>query len=200
MSLNSIRVAPSAPRTEEQRELPMGLLELDWYLVHARPRQEAVAAEHLERQGYAVYLPRLKLPRMRRARWHELIEPLFPRYLFAGVRPAEQCIHPIRSTRGVAALVRSGEQYTPVSRGLLDALRARADGEGFHQLSADGLVPGEKVRIVAGPFAGLEAVFEARQGTDRVRVLLEIIGATTAATIPAGLVVPLRATRASAGR
>lgn len=177
----------------------MSVVELDWYLVHSRPRQEAVAAEHLERQGYAVYLPRLKLPRLRRARWYDLVEPLFPRYLFAGVRPAEQCLHPIRSTRGVAALVRSGERYAPVSRSLLDALRARADEQGLHQLFADSLEPGEKVRIVAGPFAGLEAVFQAHQGADRVRVLLDIVGATTSAMIPTGLVVALRAGRAASG-
>lgn len=172
---------------------------LNWYLVHSRPRQEAVAAAHLERQGFAVYLPRLKLPRLRRARWHELVEPLFPRYLFAGLRPGEQCLHPIRSTRGVAALVRSGADYAPVPPALLAELKARADDEGLHRLSPGALVPGDRVRIVAGPFAGLEAVFQARQGQDRVRVLLEIVGATTAAMLPAGLLVPLIPGRASAG-
>ena len=177
----------------------MNLNEFDWYLVHARPRQEAVAAGHLERQGYGVYLPRLKLPRLRRARWHDLVEPLFPRYLFAGVRPAEQCIHPIRSTRGVAALVRSGDRYVPVPRDLLTSLCDRADEDGFHQLTIEDLAPGDRVRIVAGPFSGLEAVFQSRQGTDRVRVLLELIGATTAAMLPAGLVVPVRPGRTAAG-
>jgi transcriptional antiterminator RfaH len=163
---------------------------VDWYLVHARPRQEGVAAEHLERQGYAAYLPRLRLPRLRRSRWHEAIEPLFPRYLFAGVRAAEQSLHPIRSTRGVSTLVRSGERYRPVPRDMLASLQARADDEGLHRLHRDEFAPGARVRILAGPFAGLEAAFESRQGQDRVRVLLEIIGAATAATLPASLVVP----------
>ena len=38
-----------------------------WYLVQARPRQAALAVEHLERQGYCVFHPRLHvelLPRV----------------------------------------------------------------------------------------------------------------------------------------
>jgi len=172
---------------------------LDWYLVHSRPRQEAVAAEHLERQGYEVYWPRLCMQRMRRARWHDCIEPLFPRYLFAGLHPGEQGLHPIRSTRGVSALVRHGDRYRPVAHELLASLRARADIEGLHQLKPEGLAPGDPVRIVAGPFAGLEAIFESRQGADRVRVLLDIVGATSAALLPAALVVPVRARGAAPG-
>lgn len=177
----------------------MNVVDLDWYLVHARPRQEEVAREHLERQGYGVYLPRLQLPRRRRARWQEVVEALFPRYLFAGVRREQQSLHPIRSTRGVSALVRSGPQYTPVPASLLEELRRREDEQGLHQLRPQGLGPGDPVRIIAGPFAGLEAVFHSRQGEDRVRVLLEIIGASTAATLPAGLVVPAFAGRTATG-
>lgn len=165
---------------------------LDWYLVHARPKQELVAVENLVRQGYAAYLPRLKLPRFRHQKWQESVEPLFPRYLFAGVVPDEQSVHPIRSTRGVASLVRAGEAYVPVPAALIGSLRAREDGEGLHQLKSESLQPGDKVHVIAGPFAGLEAVFQARQGADRVRVLLTIIGNTTPATLPAGLVVAQR--------
>jgi len=171
---------------------------LDWYLVHTRPRQEEVAREHLERQGYGVYLPRLQLPRRRRGRWHDVVEPLFPRYLFAGARRDEQSLHPIRSTRGVSALVRGGDSYTPVPVGLLDELRSREDAAGLHQLRPDDLQPGDRVQILAGPFAGLEAVFHSRQGADRVRVLLTIIGTSAPATLPAGLVVPGRQRRDTA--
>ena len=145
-----------------------------------------------------MYLPRLQLPRRRRGRWHEVVEPLFPRYLFAGVRRDEQSVHPIRSTRGVSALVRGGEAYTPVPQDLLAELRGREDASGLHQLRTDQLRSGDRVQIMAGPFAGLEAVFQSRQGTDRVRVLLTMIGTNAPATLPAGLVVPTRRRRDAA--
>ena len=31
-----------------------------WYCVHTRPRAEAQAREHLQRQGFEVFLPRLR--------------------------------------------------------------------------------------------------------------------------------------------
>jgi len=47
----------------------------------------------------------------------------------------------------------------------------QAGGEVF-----DGLEPGDKVRIHAGPFSGYEAVFDTRlPGEERVRVLLRLI-------------------------
>ena len=185
-------VASSPPRAGCQKELAVSTIELDWYLVHTRPRQEEVACEHLERQGYGVYLPRLQLPRRRRGRWHDVVEPLFPRYLFAGMQPGEQSLHPIRSTRGVSALVRGGDAYAPVLPTLLKELRAREDAAGLHQLRPDGLKQGDSVQIVAGPFAGLDAVFHSRQGPDRVRVLLTLIGTSAPTTLPAGLVIPAK--------
>lgn len=164
--------------------------EIDWYLVHARPRQEAVAEVHLRRQGYEAYFPRLKLPRLRASRWVETVDALFPRYLFVGVRPDEQCLSPVRSTRGVAKVVRFGERYSPVASDLLSSLRARESACGVHVLNGMALKPGDRIHIIAGPFAGLEAVFQSQQGTDRVRVLLELIGTTSRTTLPAGFVVP----------
>jgi len=48
---------------------------------------------------------------------------------------------------------------------------SQAGGEFF-----DGLKSGDKVRISSGPFAGYEAIFDARvSGDERVRVLLEFL-------------------------
>jgi transcriptional antiterminator RfaH len=177
--------------TEPTPTSPSTTGDLDWYLVHSRPRQEATAEVHLRRQGYEAYFPRLKLPRLRASRWVEAVDALFPRYLFVGIRAGEQCLSPVRSTRGVAKVVRFGERYTPISRALLNSLKARESACGVHVLNSVGMKPGDRVNIIAGPFAGLEAVFQEQQGTDRVRVLLELIGTVSRTTLPAGFVVPV---------
>lgn len=132
----------------------------------------------MQRQGYAVYLPRLRF-----CHWKEELAPLFPRQLFVGICAGEQSLRPIRTTRGVAMLVSSGIGYTPVAPGLVAALRERADPGGLHRLLDGELLPGDRVRILAGPFASLEAVFQSRQGSDRVRVLLQIVAAAPVAMI-----------------
>ena len=44
-------------------------------------------------------------------------------------------------------------------------------------LALQGLRAGDRVRVTGGPFQGYEGVFDTRlSGTDRVRLLLELIG------------------------
>jgi transcriptional antiterminator RfaH len=161
-----------------------------WFVVHTKPRQEAVAQTQLERQGYPVYLPRLSLPRLRRGRWAETIEPLFPRYLFVRVEVGEQALAPIRSTRGVSSVLKFGDRYAEVPPQLVHSLRARANEAGMHVLAGAGMRKGDRLHIIAGPFEGFEAVFECERGADRSQVLLDVLGASTAVTLPTGFVVP----------
>jgi transcriptional antiterminator RfaH len=161
-----------------------------WFVVHTKPRQESVAQEQLERQGYPVYFPRLSLPRLRRSRWSDVVEPLFPRYLFVRVEVGEQALTPIRSTRGVCSVLRFGDRYAEVPPSLVASLRARANEAGLHVLSDLGLRRGDRLHIIAGPFEGFEAVFESQIGADRVRVLLEVLGAAASVTLPKACMVP----------
>lgn len=161
-----------------------------WFVVHTKPRQESVAREQLERQGYPVYLPRLSLPRLRRGRWADTIEPLFPRYLFVAVEVGEQALAPVRSTRGVAAILKFGDQYAQVPSTLIEAMQGRADEAGLHVLTQAGLRQGDRLHIIAGPFEGFEAVFECERGVERARVLLDVLGRTTSVTLPTAFIVP----------
>lgn len=163
-----------------------------WFVVHTKPRQEGEAQLQLERQGYPVYLPRLCLPRLRRSRWRDVTEPLFPRYLFVALEKGEQSLAPIRSTRGVSAVLRFGDRYAEVPTTLVEALRLRANAEGLHTLNVATFEKGAKVRIIAGPFEGLEAVFDKESGPDRARVLLEVLGATAPVTLPTAHMIPTR--------
>ena len=149
----------------------------EWYLVYCKARQEESAASGLEEQGYTVYLPKLKTRRRRSQGMVEIVQPLFPRYLFVSLTAKEQSIAPVRYTAGVSNLVRFSVDYVPVPQGMIEALQAREDPEtGFHQLTAPNLKQGDSVRIEAGAFAGIEGVFEARSGHDRVIVLFELLG------------------------
>jgi transcriptional antiterminator RfaH len=149
-----------------------------WYLICTKPLAEMTAQRQLERQGFATYLPRLVQVVRRRERWVETIGPLFPRYLFLQLEPGRQSLRPAHSTVGVSHVVRFGTRCAVVPDDILAELRSRADPlTGLHRLRARrGLTPGAAVRIAAGPFEGLEAVFERRAGTDRVVVLLKLLG------------------------
>ncbi|MFZ1575259.1 MAG: transcriptional activator RfaH [Chromatiaceae bacterium] len=147
-----------------------------WYAVHTKARDERLAEENLQRQGFATFLPRIKGSKHRRGRWLEVVEPLFPGYLFTRLDLLLQDTSPIRSTRGVLGLVRFGGDPAPVPPGLVEQLMAATASE-------DGVVrqehlfhPGDQVEIVTGPFAGLPASILAETGKERVELLLELLG------------------------
>lgn len=148
----------------------------EWRAVYCRPRQETRAEAHLERQGYQVYLPRIRARRRRRAQSRLCIEPLFPRYLFIALADYRDDWGPIRSTRGVVGLVVVGDQVPVVPREVVNGLIRRHDDQGTIDLNAvTEFRKGDPVEISDGPFAGLTACFDAECGERRVRVLLELL-------------------------
>jgi transcriptional antiterminator RfaH len=163
---------------------------LRWYLIHSKVSAEASAQLNLERQRYEVYLPRLLQTVQRRGQWKERIVALFPRYLFVRVEEGQQSLSPVRSTVGVVGVVRFGLRYAAVPDNIIRELRQRADPQsGLHRLHRP--VPfsrGSRVRIATGPFAGLEGVFEREAGSERVVVLLKLLGQDASVRIPAGFV------------
>lgn len=154
-----------------------------WYLVYTKPRQEGVAQANLERQGYAVYLPRVRQLRRRLGRAVENIEPLFPRYLFIQLSTHTDNWAPIRSTLGVSSLVRFGPLPEIVPTDLIAALRARETEDGLQPLEDRGFEAGQAVRIESGPLEGYEGIFLVKSGRDRVMVLLDILGKRTRVTV-----------------
>ena len=94
-----------------------------WYLVQARPRQAALAVEHLERQGYCVFHPRLRVERLRRGRPVMVEQALFPDYLFIRLQAGVDNFGPVHSTRGVAQLVGFGNVPVPFDAALVEGLR-----------------------------------------------------------------------------
>jgi transcriptional antiterminator RfaH len=147
-----------------------------WYAVHTKARQERLAVEHLIRQHYRTHLPLICLPKRRRGRWCEVVEPLFPGYLFVRLDPGRHNMAPIGSTRGVIGLVRFGGGLRPVPQGLVDDLQA-AQREGDTAIRRQHLFqPGDPVEIVSGPMAGLRAIFLAPSGRERAHLLLDLLG------------------------
>ena len=148
---------------------------MHWYLVHTKPRQEACALQNLEQQGYDCYLPLLASEELIKGAVSKLAEPLFPRYLFIRLDTGDSAKSwsPIRSTRGVSKLVSFGNQPAKVSDELVDLIRARESSGDIAERRL--FNPGEPIRVVDGPFAGIEGIFQSNDGTQRVMILIELM-------------------------
>ena len=147
-----------------------------WYLVYTKPRQEELARVQLERQGYMVYLPRARQARRRQGRRVMTVEPLFPRYLFIHLDTHTDNWGPIRSTLGVACLVRFGQLPALIPSALVSFLKDREGLAGLHEWAEPDYHEGDQVQVVEGAFHGYTGILLARNSRERVVVLLDILG------------------------
>ena len=147
-----------------------------WYLVYTKPRQETLAQDNLVRQGYGVYLPRVRLMRKRQGRPVAIIEPLFPRYLFIHLDNQSDNWGPIRSTYGVASLVRFGNEPAKVPDEFVAHLKKQEGQDGLHEWAEPKMIVGDRMRVTEGPLKGYEGVLLAKSGQARVMLLLDMLG------------------------
>lgn len=150
----------------------------DWYVMYTKPRLEALAVENLERQQYRVFYPKACVRKRRSSGIAEVVEPLFPRYLFVRLESGVDDFSKLRSTKGCIDLVKFGGKATPVPAALVDLIQRQLADDGL--LHLDGLNPlpevGSRVQVADGPFEGLMATIAQHKGTDRVLVLLNVLG------------------------
>jgi transcriptional antiterminator RfaH len=155
-----------------------------WYLVYTKPRKERIAEQNFQRQSYEVYLPLIQQPCRQRGRWIEAIDPLFPCYLFLRFQPGYDDIGPIRYTTGVRNIVSFNGEPAVVPDHIIESIRQAADHDtGVHHFKGPLFEPGNKVIIDQGPLTGLQGVFLAETGQERVVILLEMLGRENRVTV-----------------
>tara|TARA_R110002074_G_scaffold402247_1_gene605686 strand:- start:260965 stop:261462 length:498 start_codon:yes stop_codon:yes gene_type:complete len=150
-----------------------------WYLIHSKPKDEKVAQENLERQGYETYLPLILGRAKKRGKTIKSIQPMFPRYLFIHLSDKTDDWGPIRSTLGVSSLIRFGATPAKVPDKLIQELKQFEDANGLQKIPIKKINPSDMVRITEGPFEGYEGIYASKSSKDRVIVLLKIAENTT---------------------
>jgi len=163
--------------------LPFSPLQRKWYVLYTKPRSEQIAREHLERQRFSVYLPLVATPKRVKGKLSTVIESYFPRYLFVSLDIDQDNWAPIRSTRGVCDLVKFEGRPKDVPFQLIQALKDNENLEQLQNISQPAWKTGDRVEIEQGPFTGYSCIFQASRSSDRVAVLINIVGKPTRATL-----------------
>jgi len=150
-----------------------------WYLVYTKAKGEGLAQENLNRQGFITYLPLMKRNKRVRGRYQTIIEALFPRYLFIQLDTETDNWMPIRSTIGVSNLVRFGGLPAQVPQSLVDELQNQNDEDGVRCMPEKELQHGDEIEFIEGAMSGYRAIFDKYVSTERIAVLLDIVGKHT---------------------
>ena len=146
-----------------------------WYAMRSKPRKEDFLWAQLRAHDIECFYPRTRVktvnPRARKVR------PYFPGYVFVCADLEKVGLSTLQWMPGAGGLVAFGGQPASVPENLIHAIRKRveeintAGGE-----ARAGFKRGDPVVIREGPFAGYEAIFDARvSGDERVRVLLNLL-------------------------
>ncbi|MDF1590760.1 MAG: UpxY family transcription antiterminator [Desulfobacterales bacterium] len=147
----------------------------NWYVLHTKSRFENVVNEALQKKSLEVFLPKIKVPSKRRDRKLMILVPLFPGYLFV-----KSILHPqahleIVKTAGAVRLVGSKDGPVPVAMDTIESLKIMVSS-GQPVATGSRFQKGDRVMVVAGPFAGVNGIFVRYRGKERVVVYIEALG------------------------
>jgi transcription elongation factor/antiterminator RfaH len=146
-----------------------------WYAFQSKTQKERLLCEQLRLRQIETFLPCIRVrpvnPRARK------VKPYFPGYVFGQVDLEKIGKSILDWIPGAIGIVNFGGEPVSVSDHLIHALKQHLEAinaatndlpEKFQQ--------GDRVTIQGGPFAGYEAIFNARlPGRDRVEVLLKML-------------------------
>lgn len=149
-----------------------------WIAIYTKPNEEKVALGNIERQGYQAYCPLIRRSRSHARKLDTVLRPLFPCYVFVKLDERIPQWRPLLSTRGVKSVVRFGERLGRVPECIIEQMRSYSESESDAALepAAPRFAPGEQVKIVDGPFKDFIARVLSATETDRVWLLLDLMG------------------------
>jgi transcription elongation factor/antiterminator RfaH len=163
-----------------------------WYVARTQPHRETQAARQLENQDFRVFVPRILKSRRHARKFETIRAPLFPRYIFIALDLGRDRWRSVNGTLGVDRLLTRGGEPEPVPRGLVEQLTENAEADGVVRPSTT-LKVGDSIRVTAGPFAELLGTLERLDDSDRVRVLLDILGGKIPVLLPGAVIMPTEA-------
>src|SRR6266699_3972047 len=168
--------------------LPSSYLEEHWYAAYTCANHEKRVAAELQARAVEQFLPLYSSVRRWKDRRVNLELPLFPGYGFVRLALRDRLrvvqipsVVRLVGFNGLPAALPDAEMEIMRS-GLSQSLRAKP-----HPF----LTVGRRVRITAGPFAGLEGVLKRRKSSLRVVVSLELLQRSVAVDVDAADVRPV---------
>lgn len=161
-----------------------------WFCLRTKRFSERPCATLLRvEMGIDVYCPMISFEKARRTGKVWVTEALFPNYLFAKFDFAD-CARRIKAVRGILKIVEFGGSAHPVPPRVISELKEASSGEETILIPTN-IVPGEEVKVLAGPFQGLQAmVTRLIPSKDRVAILLELLGGEQEVEIATAQVMP----------
>ncbi|HIF9141299.1 TPA: transcription/translation regulatory transformer protein RfaH [Photobacterium damselae] len=147
-----------------------------WYLLYCKRSEQERAVINLDRQGVECYYPQVHINKIVRGKKQEVLEPLFPSYVFVYFDPEQVSYTSIRSTRGVADFIRRGSTPQLVQQELIYQLMMNEDCDEHKEALCELPKPGDSLTLSQGQFKGIDAIYQEADGEKRSFMLINLLG------------------------
>ena len=160
-----------------------------WYVIRTQSRAEYIAAAELHREGFEVFLPRIKAAGHRMG--HD-DAPLFPGYLFLRWEAGPEAWPSFRPAHRVLGWVAFNGEIPSLTDAMVSELRERVDAMNHEGGLWRRFQAGERVQVNSGNMHSLaEVVEDSKSPHARVKVLLNFMGRMISAQVPWETVQPI---------
>jgi transcription termination/antitermination protein NusG len=165
-----------------------------WFAIWTHSHCEQLVHDQLTVKGFRTFLPIIRTWSRRAGLQRLTARPMFPGYLFIHQLMEKSSHIEVLKTRGVVRLL--GERWdrlTPVADAEVDALQ-RVTATNLMVLPHPYLREGQRVRIDAGPLAGVEGIFVRSRPNRGLLVLsVNLVHQSVAVEVDCTTVVPVGA-------
>ena len=142
----------------------------NWYLIKTKPQQEVIATQNLTNQDFDVFFPKAVINNKTTPLFIELDDKI-------------QNWTPIHSTKGVSNFVRFGLSFAKVPNQIINLIKTQQQQTIEKMINICSHHKGDYLEIQTGVFKGQQAIFQNYNSSDRVTVLLKLIGQQQAITL-----------------
>ena len=147
-----------------------------WYVAKCKPQKESWLTTSLSIHDVEVYVPRV----VKRKRGRQVLEPLFPTYVFCRLDPSRSDWPAIRWSSGLSYFLGSDGRPSYVPDELVNHIKERVEEWNVGTHPGRTLKTGDDVLVNNGPFAGLDGVFNRYVSPKRrCQILLQVVGRMT---------------------
>ncbi len=145
-----------------------------WFVIYTKPNKEDLVASLLGQNLIEAFNPILKTYKVINSQKVPHYKPLFPCYIFGRFEvPREWEV--VKYTWGVKRILGTSQGPIPIPDDVIAMIQSHMK-DGYVEICSDNFRKGQRVRIIDGPFKGLEAIFiKELPDKERVYILLDAV-------------------------
>ncbi len=185
--LNEDLLAEQAETQAEEEAKEAKKNQKRWYIVHTYSGYENKVKVNLEKRIeymnmgdkiFRIEVPQKTVVQMKSGKKQEKEEKVFPGYVLVEMIMDEDSWYVVRHTSGVTKFVGSVKKPIPVKESEIKRILHRTSSQ-VEKVELD-VKPGDKVRIISGPFADFDAdIIEVYPDKSKLRANVSIFGRET---------------------